>query len=555
MCRSGNTVTGRVAGVFGQQGAWIACTAILVISNGANVGAQSPRTKPVPRTNAVSYTRDQQKQSIDDLTDGFMEDFKLRKSSSGRWQNDAVPPAQSATPEMKAVRPLIKDFSDEITQLSYALNDEVRRLPNIRTFLNDANIISALAVTLDRHASRINDHRQLQDEFQDLDAKWRELSYRLNAVRGISKPVTEEIAAVDQINEKMRDAIGMRPQVNRRELQQKTASLAAELNNLSEDIQSELTPRDAQQYQLALSRARQQVLNLSSLIDDPVVDMEMVENEYRKFQALWYPQRAKLQEHDNRYFDRSLRRITQSDGEIHQLLLLPTKVDSQQLIYLTSALQKNIDEFFERMSLKLLMHLPKADRVPVVASEFYGVCEHFIDEVKQNVDYNELLDSFQYIEQAQRSFFNVFGELESDEAIAALRQIEQTINTLSESLQVQRDVFDRRHAVDLAAKAETVIEDLEYFTKRWLKRDPQPFARDCLAAVSELRTNTAQLHQDLVASVPTTNTRREMDDLYNTWREVYGYLVKCQTEDRPSLGRQSSQLTPTFVELRTMLAQ
>lgn len=512
-----------------------------------------PAAAQPSRTNPVSYTRDQARQSIEDLTNGFMEDFTLRRTNNGTRPMPSNP--TQATPEMKAVRPLLKEAADEISQLSYELNDELRRLPNIRPLLNDAMKVSALAVSLDKHAQRYNDHAMIIEEMQELDAVWRELAYRLDSVRGLSKNIRDRIATLQSLDEEIRDAIGIRPQVNRRELILKTNDLAQDIRNLSEDVQVELPGNEGRQQVLALSRARQQVLNLAALFEDNNADAEMITNEYRKFQTIWYPQRAKLQEYDNRYFERSLRRITQADGEIHQLLLLPTKVDSSQLVYLTSALRKDIDEFFDRMSLKLLMHLPKADRVAGVASEFYGVCEHFIDEVKQGADRDQLIDSFRYIEQAQRSFSNVFNDIESDEALAALQKIEQTINALGNGLQVQRDQFNRRAASDLAVNAETIIEELEYATKRWLSRDRQPFSRDCLDAIAQLKEETLQLNQDIIAGSSTANLRPQMESCYNLWRECYGYLVKCQTQDRPTLGRLSSRLTPTMVELRTMLAQ
>lgn len=506
-----------------------------------------------PRTNPVSYTRDQARQSIEDLTNGFMEDFTLRRTNNGTRPMPSNP--TQATPEMKAVRPILKDVADELSQLSYELNDELRRLPNIRPLLNDAMKVSALAVSLDKHAQRYNDHQLLLEELQELDATWRELAYRLDAVRGLSKPVRDRIASLKGLDEEVRDAIGIRPQVNRRELVLKTNDLAQDIRNLSEDVQVELPGADGRQYLLTLSRARQQVLNIASLIDDPNGDMEMITNEYRKFQTIWYPQRTKLQEYDNRYFERSLRRITQADGEIHQLLLLPTKVDSSQLVYLTSALKKDIDDFFDRMSLKLLMHLPKADRVAGVASEFYGVCEHFIDEVNHGVGHDQLVDSFRYIEQAQRSFSSVFNDIESDEALAALQTIERTITALGDGLQIQRDQFNRREAADLSVNIETITEELEYATKRWLTRDRQPFSRDCLAAIAQLKEETLQLNQDIIAGSSTANLRPQMESIYNLWRECYGYLVKCQSQDRPTLGRLSARLTPAMVELRTMLAQ
>ena len=506
-----------------------------------------------PRTAPASYTRDQAKQSIEDLSNGMMDDFSLKRTRNGSW--NSTPSGTQLTAEMRAVRPLIKDFADEVPQLSYLLTDEAKRVPNLRQLLVDANRVAALAISLDKQAQRVNDHRQLGETFEEFDATWRELAYRLEATRGLTKDVRDEIATLADLETQIRDAIGMRPQVNRRDLVNKTNELANDLKNLSDDIRDELRGREAQQYQYVLGRARQQALNLAALVDDPASDMEELVGEYRKFQELWYPQRTKLQEFDNRFFERSLRRITQSEGEIHQLLLLPTKVDSTQLVYLTSALKKDIDDFFDRMSLKLVMHLKHADRVAGVASEFYGVNEHFVDEVKNGADHDELVESYHYIEQAERNFSSVFADIDSDDALAALAKIQQTIGALGEALQIQSGDFNRRQAAELAANVEALTDELEYAAKRWLNRDRQNFSRQCLEAIAQMREETLQLHQDLVGGVSVSNLRREVDSIYNLWRETYGYLVKCQTDDRPTLGRVSSRLTPALVELRTMLAQ
>jgi len=529
------------------RGLGLAVVAASLVLSGATLEAQAP-----PRATQISYDRDTQKSIINDLSDGFLEGF------SSRTRPGSVPTTTQLTQptsQMRAVRPLIRDFADEVSQLGYLLNDEVRRIPSVRPFLTSALNISGMAVSLDKHAQRFNDHTLLQDEFRQLDAQWRELAYRLEAVRGLRKEVRDSITALNDLNEQIRDAIGIRPQVNRRELWQKANDLAQDLRNLMEDIQVELPGTEGRQFQVQLSRARQQVITLASLFEDQTADMELIVNEYKQFQAIWYPQRAKLQEYDNRYFERSLRRITQTDGEIHQLLLLPTKVDSQQLLYLTSALNKDIDEFFDRMSLKLLMHLPKADRVAGVASEFYGVCENFIDEVNHNAPYDQLVDAFRYIESAERSFYGVFGDLQSDEARAALRQISQTIGALRSAMQVQGDDFDRQQAIDLAAGLEAYAEQLEWVTKRWLSKDRQPFANACLTSIAQMRDDLADLHQGLVEGASPSQLRRGAESTYNTWRQVYGYLIKCQTEDRANLGRLASKITPALVELRTTLTQ
>jgi hypothetical protein len=543
MRRLGTCCAAEAAGRVGPGGAWLV-VGLTLLGALADVA-----TAQAPRATRVSYTPEQTKGFIEDLTNGFMDDIDRR-----RFQGIDVG-AQALTKEMRTVRPLIRDFADEVSQLGYDLNDEVRRIPTLRNLLTDAYKVIALAASLDRTVQRVNDHRLLNNEFQELDASWRELSYRLGNTRGVSRTVTDRIAALNRLHEQIDQAIGVRPQVNRRELMLKINDLATDLRNLIDDVRLEMGTRDTQRVLVGLNRARQQVVSIAALLDDNTISSDMITDEYKQFRVLWYPERAKLQEFDNRFFERSLRRISQTDGEIHQLLLLPTKVDSTQLVYLTSALRKDIDEFFDRTSLRLLITLPRSDRVAGVASEFYGVCEHFIDEVNSNVKYEQLVDSFRYIEDAQRNFLSVFQGIQSREALAALSKIELTIEALRSSLQVQSDQFDRRRAADLAALVETTADQLEMAAQRWLSRDRQSFATACLQSIRQMRTQTAQLHQSVISGATTSQLRVQSEQLYDTWRTVYNYLIKCQTDDRPTLGRLSSRITPALVELRTMITQ
>ena len=507
---------------------------------------------PAQRT---TYTRDQTRDMIKDYEDSMID----RNTTRRRAVDDRGfpnPPAGGVTAELKLLRPLIRDFSNDASQLTYALNEQIRQTPALRTLYTDALKVSAEAVGLDKRAGQVNDHRILAEEFQALDADWRELAYRMEGVRGLQAETRDLIANLNGGGEQIRKSLNMQPQLNRQQLYLKTASLAGDLGNLLDDINAELgRSKNAQSYAMQGSRIRQEVLGLATLSRDDHADTALVVDEYKRVEAMWLPLAVKLQAEDNRYLERSLRRITQTSGEIHQLLLLPQKVDKQQLVYLTAALKKDIDEFFERTPLILVMHLPKAKSALATADQFYGVCEHFVDVVKNGNDAEEVLDSFKYIEQAEKSFNEVYNQIDSDRAVAVLQRIDQTVSTIRTSLQLQREDFNRPAANDLAAAIENLTEQLDFAAKRWLTDDRQSFSKVCLQETARLTDAAAVLHQDLVRGVPISQLRQEIDELYDNWRTVYGYLVKCQTDDRPTLGRLSSRLTPTLVELRTMITQ
>ena len=139
--------------------------------------------------------------------------------------------------------------------------------------------------------------------------------------------------------------------------------------------------------------------------------------------------------------------------------------------------------------------------------------------------------------------------------MAVLNRIHRTVNTLRTSLQLQQDDFDSRAAEELAASIQNFTEQVESVTKRWLNKDRQPFAQACLNDAAERTDRAARIHDDLLSGKPHVALEDEMTELYDTWRRVYGYLVKCETEDRQAMGRISKSLTPAMVQLRTMILQ
>ncbi|MEI8379716.1 MAG: hypothetical protein WCJ09_06285 [Planctomycetota bacterium] len=506
-----------------------------------------------PPTQRATYTREE--------TRGLVEEYSNSLQDRNRYGNNrrqATPalPASGVTAEMKAVRPLVHSFSDVSSQLTYSMNDQIARIPALRSLYSDALTVSAEAVALDRHAVQHGDHNLLLDDFEQLDVDWRELAYKLQNVRGLTAETRDVIANLNSLNQQIRKSLNTQAQINRPEVSLEAAGLAGDLQNLMEDINAELGRTQlAQQLLMQTSRARQQILAVVSMCRDSQIDPALLVREYRQFEATWQPVAVKLQAEDNRYLERDLRKISLSVGKIHQLLLLPQTVDKTQLVYLAASLKKDIDEFFTRTPLLLVMHLTKSGKALGTADQFYGVCEHFVDQVNRGENFDEVVDSFRYIEEAERSFIDVYGSINSDKAVAVLQRISQSVDAIRTSLHLQREDFDRNAASDLAASIAHLTEQLELATRQWLTDDPQSFGPACRQEMATLATQSAAIQNDLLRGVPVSQLRREIDDTYDHWRAAYKYLVKCQAEDRPVLGRLSGRLTPALVELRTMISQ
>lgn len=516
----------------------------------ALMNSNAPTAIGQPAGPRATHSRDRTQGFIDDYSNSLDNEFENGRRTGSRTREDI------AEVDVKALRSLIRTFTDELTQLTYALSEQIGQLPGLRQSYNDALRLSGTSLSVYKHTEKHGYDSLLQEQLLQLDADWRELAYHLEGTRGLPDESLDLIKKINDADLRMRKIIGIQPQLDRRQLSLKAAGLAADVENLQEDLSSELGNRqEVQVYRRSLSRLRQIALNLITVIRDERSDGAVIIEEYKQFETLWSPLLAKLRTEDNRYIDRGLRRVSASAGEIHKLLLLPQKLDQTQCGYLAATLKKDIDEFFERTPLALVMNLPKSKSALTTAEQFYSACTQFTELLERGQEPAQLLTAFRKIEAAEKAFIDVYRDVDSDKAIAVLNRIQRSVNSLGSSLHLQQDEFDSGTAEGLAASIQNFTEQIESSAKRWLDADGQPFADDCLQEAANMSDRAAHLHDDIVRGRPMSELKSEMTELYDTWRRVYDYIIRCQTDERPRLGRISSKLTPAMVELRTMILQ
>lgn len=524
-------------------GAGLALAAVLVSGWMSSASAQDLKIRK------TALNKEDRNQILEDL--GNTRDFGRIERNKGRPRATGL---SAPTAEMKKIRPLIEEFAKEISLLNTQLHDDQSQNPSLRSLLSDTYKVTADSVLLAKDTRIMNDHIMLLDDLRRIDAAWGELSYRLGTVRRLSDEAKDHVDALNEIAVEVRQSLDIGQQVNYRDLSNKTVTMATDLEHLLEDIKTQLSrTQEGKKLYAATSKAHQQVLAMADLSDDRA-DLPSISREYERFRELWYPQAAVLQDKD-REFEQSLRRITRTDGEIARLLLIEQKFDKTQIVYLTSALRKEIDVFSNTLPLKELLQLPKANQALASADEFFGVCENFIDTVNTQEDIDHIIDAFRDIEQADRNFLKVFGEIEDEDAALSLEKITQNLNALRAAIQVDREDFNRPAAISLAAKIENLTDNIDVTARRWLAHDRPSFAAECLDETDALARSAQKLHDEIINGSNVVQIRRDTEELYQNWRTVYNFLVKCQTDERPTLGRMSSQLTPALVELRTLVAQ
>ncbi len=462
-------------------------------------------------------------------------------------------PQKNDTNTIREIRDIARDFSNESRQLVNVLYDAQYNETSVKSYLTEALQVTATARILERATQDTNNLADIIPHVELLDREWRLLSRQLQNYSNYNSAVKHSLTRLDSLDNKLIRLAETQPQLNLKTIIRECHSIEYGLDKLVEDIRYEL-PNSQAKNDLIYdgNQLKFEVTEAIESIYREVKPEQLVEI-YKRFQDSWYPFTNKLRNYSNSRIDQRIQDIQASNLKLRELFWLPQKIDRQQLIYLTDKLVKDVDYYFARTPLKLIIELRDPDLALSTANEFYGVFENFTQTVNGGENMSEMVDAFSYIEESWQDFYRIFSSINSSNARMALQKIEQNMSTLRTALQVE-DKYDRTEAMDIAAKIDNLTNHLNYDVKIWLDKDRQfTYRSETLRESDQFAREAEAFSRAVVRGQSIPQLRTQFNRLYERWRNVYRFISKCQTAHRPHLGRQASKITPTMVEMRTLL--
>ncbi len=463
------------------------------------------------------------------------------------------PPQKSDQNTIREIRKVAQDFNNESRQLVNKLYDAQYSERSVKSFLNEALQVSASARILERKAQDTDRLSEIIQVVESLDREWRVLSKQLHNYANSNSSVKNSVDRLNSLDDKLIRLAGSRPQLNLKTIIRECHSIEYGLDKLLEDIRYEL-PNGQARNDLVYdgNQLKYEVSDAIDSVYDQANEKKLVAL-YKNFQDGWYPFASKLRNYNKPRIDRRIQDIQNSNTRLRELFLLPQKIDRQQLIYLTDKLVKDVDYFFARTPLKLIIELRDSDLALATANEFYGVFENFADNVNDNSKFSELADAFNYIEESWQDFNRIFKSINSSNARIALQKIERSMHSLRSSLQVENK-YDQSEAIDLAAQIDNLTNHLNFDVKTWLDKDRNfTYRAETLREAEQFAREAEQFDRAIVNGKSSPQLQTQFNDLYSRWGRVYRLISKCRTAHRPHLGRQASKITPAMVQMRTIL--
>ncbi len=464
-----------------------------------------------------------------------------------------LPPApqlNASRVNIHEVRQALNDFAKDSSALALSLNRVMYQVPGVREYIADVLKVRARASILSDRVNRSSDLNQIATEYGEIDQLWRVVSLQLENVRGLDRESQNLIARMNQADRKLGDLLQTGPQLKRTELLTQTSALSNALGILVEDIEIELS-REPQKFELVRTgqEVEQRMIQVSNLIIDRQ-SYDAIKREYLAFRDSWNSFATRLRPYHNRIISRGIQRVVQQDRSIQELLWLPQDgANMQEIAHLTEALKRDVDEFYRRATLRLLISLPPANYI-ATSDEFYGTVENLIDTVNHNESTNNLITSFTYIEQSWKDFSAMFHTVESPAALQLLDKVDNSISALRVSLRIEQP----SESIDLAklvVSLETQSTQLSVIAEQWLATESPSFRQSTQNSIRDFSNTAHELHR-IILMQPASSAlvRAKSSELFESWFQVHEKISRCETREKYQLQETAVRITQMLMDLR-----
>lgn len=450
---------------------------------------------------------------------------------------------------------LMRESVSESDKLYRSLERDYQRNPEVRSLLRELVTQRARAARLTTDMQAGISLERLLPDMQQLDSDWHYLSNQMSQTRQLSRTTTDSQQRIDRLQRQLEKLFEMEPQLDRRALLVELSSLDSAMRNLVQELQTDFSSgTDFSDLVIDARKLDRQAYRVQELVLDQHPYHDVVAG-YNRFSQMWTAMRPKVQLVQNRYIDRTIRDIMMVDDRLHDLLWIEQQTSRDDLKQIAGSLMRDVDEFYARLNLKLMLNFKDIDSILEEADNFYGTVKNFNDSAIANASAQDLLRDYRDVEDYGNKFVRAFTPLKSKTGQVVLREIEDGIVGLRNELNLSGTVstIDTRRLIPIAATLETLADELSLDVRQWLNRERPSYAGVAMDDVQRFVQRSSRLHSQMQYRPTSQELQREMSDLVQEWRNVYQHLGKCRTEHRDRLIRLSAEISQAIFELRTPL--
>ncbi len=455
------------------------------------------------------------------------------------------------------VENLVK-FNASIDPLVEELRRGTATNPAIRSLVPDAFRVTADTRALLGRCDGLEAPQTLLDPYCDLDRRWRQLSFELRFLDGLSPTCTTSIRDCDRWCSLMARQLGVQPQFDRERLRQVMLTAATYMQSLMDDLSiSSLPPADRDTLVRDVRLLRQQLLTECNNAND--ANYETIVTRFTDFVGRWQRVAARVAAVRDPHVQMRLDRIGECGTETYALMWMPPLSPQLDLRAEAARLEKAFGVVLEQLSMRAMASLTRDEEARIVTAsrQLDGKCGRLVELAEQRAPLQDLASLVVDIDTTWNSIRGKLVSLptvdrnsiaEMDRVCGGLRQ------GLGEGGSVSTPSLDYESLLMAAASLEGSMEYFRADVQRY-ERYLQPSTyRDAITrAAIEMHEAAKQLHLELGRRGDLPSLQRSADTIAQAFDRISHDLE--DVERHGLTGSRAATLERSRDELLPLVAQ
>ncbi|QDS92901.1 hypothetical protein FF011L_16550 [Roseimaritima multifibrata] len=443
---------------------------------------------------------------------------------------DAPPPrprpnSANSGPDRKrleSLRDLLDRFSHHSSDLATQLRQPSNRIPGVRELVAPALHLQAHADALARQAAAETNYRNLIGNYEELDGDWRQLSFSLRSLSGLSAQTRRDVDALDDYSNQICRILGIETQFNRERMQDLLVACTTYMEVLLDDLRYMRSvpgqERLIQDGRILEERLRREATFVSK------GSLGEIMPRFHQFVTEWRVYSARLYDLNDPYIDRRLERIRHCGSEVFALLSMPASPDMGYFQHIANRLHSEVLQLMDGLSIRALARLPREQQNRILADtrQLYRAS----DDLKKHADEGD--DDLAHLREVVNDIDRRWHALESQ--ISGLPSVQP--NNLAAINQYTHELLDivgthqaldRAQAIQLAAalegEAEYLFADIQRYRRYYT---PASFASSFLGNSDQFLQLSRRLHSQLANDANLGALQETGGLLLKTWDQLSG---------------------------------
>lgn len=455
-------------------------------------------------------------------------------------------------------------FNASILPMVTDLRSGAAQNPALRALLPDAYRISADTRSLIQQCDGLGALQPIVAPYSELDARWRQLSFGLRSIDGLSDRCTTSIRSCDKLVGSMTRQLNIQPQFDRHQLHDLMIVGATHMLALLDDLQlAPITISESESLAHDCRLLRQRLLGEADRVEESTY-AEVV-TRFTDFVARWRKFSEEVYAINDPHMNLRLNRIAETGDQTYAMLWMPPPYNARSLTISAQRLEQTVGQLLDQLTIRALASLSRRDQTRLfeASRNLYEQCRAFQATLRREPSRGELQQQFSRIDRDWQALRRTYSGLPSVNR-ATVAGVDHTCRQLRGALGLSAQsapVINIAQLVEIAAALEGSSEYLDADVQRYQRYfQPASFRKSILDSSREFKHHAKQLHAGLTEQADLVSLQREAGHMFDGWQQLTKAIDHIETHGLSeiragSLKRDQRELEPLVAQIAAALLE